>query len=88
MRDKEIDESIILLKNEINAKNVYTVEVKENPRAETARNLAEKFLHCGFNATPCENIEEAIKKATSTGDATLICGSLYLYKDLKEDAQN
>lgn len=88
MRDKEIDESIILLKNEINAKNVYTVEVKENPRAETARNLAEKFLHCGFNATPCENIEEAIKKATSTGDATLICGSLYLYKDLKEDVQN
>lgn len=87
MRDKEIDESIILLKDEINSKNVYTVEVKDNPRAETAQNLAEKFIKNGLNAQPTANIKDAIKKAVSTGDVVLICGSLYLYKDLKEDVQ-
>ena len=87
MRDKEIDESIAILKKEIRVKNVYTVKVKDNPRAESAQNLAEKFLLQGLNAEPSENISEAIKKATSSTDATLICGSLYLYKDLKEDVQ-
>ncbi len=86
MRDKEIDEIITLIKQEINVKNVYTVEVKDNPRAETAQNLCERFVSYGFNAEPCENISAAIKKATSAGDVTLICGSLYLYKDLKENA--
>lgn len=84
MRDKEIDESISLMKDELNIKCVYTVMVKDNPRAETAQNLAEKFLKNGFSAVPCENIADAIKKATSTADVALICGSLYLYKDLKE----
>ena len=82
------DAVLTLLKKEIKVKNVYTVKVKDNPRAESAQNLAEKFLQQGLNAEPCENIAEAIKKAASSTDATLICGSLYLYKDLKEDVQN
>lgn len=84
MKDKEIDSSIKAIKEADFVNEVYTVAVKDNPRGATAEELKEKFEHYGFTAFDCESIKEAIKKAASKENATLICGSLYLYKDLKE----
>ncbi len=61
----------------------YTVTVEDNPRADTAENLAEKIKKFGFKATACENILTATQEAKATSDITVICGSLYLYKDFK-----
>ncbi len=61
----------------------FTVTVKDNPRAQTAQILSEMFMENGFRATPCKSIHEAIKKARNDDRVTIICGSLYLYKDLK-----
>lgn len=61
----------------------YTVTVEDNPRADTAENLAKKIENFGFKATPCENILAALNRAKKTSDIAVICGSLYLYKDLK-----
>ncbi len=62
----------------------YTVTVEDNPRADTAENLAKKIESFGFKATPCENILTALNSAKKTSDIAVICGSLYLYKDLKK----
>ena len=84
MKDKEIDSSIRAIKEAGFADKVYTVAVMDNPRGLAAEELKEKFEQYGFTACACENIKEAIKKATLNENATLVCGSLYLYKDLKE----
>lgn len=86
MADKDIASSLALFKEKgfCDKMNVFTVLVKDNPRAESPEKLAEEFESFGFNAVPCKNIEEAYKKATSKNQITLVCGSLYLYKDLSE----
>ena len=61
----------------------YTVTVEDNPRADTAENLAKKIENFGFRANACENILIALERAKKTSDIAVICGSLYLYKDLK-----
>ena len=85
MADKDIDSSLSLLKKHgfCEKTEVLTVQVKDNPRAETAENLAKKFRNFGFVATPCDDIHTAYNIARKKGKTTLICGSLYLYKDLK-----
>ena len=86
MADKDIDASLELMKEHgfCEKAEVFTVQVKDNPRAETAETLAKKFRQFGFNANPCENIQSAYDNCIKKGNTTLICGSLYLYKDLKE----
>lgn len=86
MADKDINASLTLMKEHgfCERAEVFTVRVKDNPRAETAEKLAEKFSKFGFNAKPCENIQSAYDKCIKKGNTTIICGSLYLYKDLKE----
>ena len=86
MADKDIDASLELMKKHgfCEKAEIYTVQVKDNPRAETAERLAEKFEKFGFKATPYKNIKTAYNNCIKKGDTTLICGSLYLYKDLKE----
>ena len=86
MADKDIDSSLALMKEHgfCEKTEVFTVQVKDNPRAETAEKLAEKFRKFGFNAKPCENIRSAYDNCIKKGNTTLICGSLYLYKNLKE----
>ena len=86
MADKDIDASLHYLKENGFAKRteVFTVPVKDNPRAEIPEKLSEEFRSFGFYATPCETIGEAYKKATDKNNTVLICGSLYLYKDFTE----
>lgn len=85
MADKDIDSSLSLLReNGFTEKAmVITVRVKDNPRAATAQNLKEKFESFGFKAECAKDIHEAYDNAVKRGNTTLICGSLYLYKDLK-----
>ncbi len=86
MADKDINASLLSLKENgfCERTEIFTVPVKDNPRAETPERLAEKFKYFGFNATPCKTIGEAYKTATEKNNTVLICGSLYLYKDFTE----
>ena len=86
MADKDIDSSLRLFKENgfCERAKIFTVMVKDNPRAQTSEKLKEKFEDFGFNAISCESIGEAYDKATAQNDITLICGSLYLYKDFAE----
>ena len=86
MADKDIGASLNLFKKNGFCEKAYffTVTVEENPRAETAERLAQKLAEYGFTAQPCKNIGEAYEKATLKNKLTVICGSLYLYKDFRQ----
>lgn len=86
MADKDIDASLSLFKENgfCEKSKVFTVKVKDNPRCEDEKILAEKFRSFSFSAESCIDIEDAYKKACSQGEIVLICGSLYLYKDFSE----
>ena len=90
MGDKDIEGVFEELKNSGLNKNsqLFAVKVKNNPRAaETSVvcDIAEKY---GFSATAFESIKQAYEKATTDEKLTIICGSLYLYKDFKEEIKN
>lgn len=84
MADKDITSSIRLLYECGYAEKgeVFTVTVKDNPRAQTAKKLSEIFTEYGFKATPCESISDALELSKKDCDIVVVCGSLYLYKDL------
>ncbi len=83
MADKDIDASLDLFKKSgfCERTRFFTVTVEDNPRAEKAEKLAQKLTAYGFTAQPCKNIGEAYKKTSAENKLTVICGSLYLYKD-------
>lgn len=82
MADKDIEPSLKML-NYGNTEFVFT-EVKNNPRAMNASDLKEKALEYGISGTALADIGDAYEYALSRGVLTVICGSLYLYKDLQE----
>lgn len=83
MADKDIDSSLSLLKENgfCSRAKIFAVTVRDNPRAQTAQKLMAQFESFGFDATACADIGTAYRKAVSESPVTLICGSLYLYKD-------
>lgn len=82
MADKEIEGSLRLLDNG-NTHFIFT-EVKDNPRALSANDLKEKAASFGISGDAFAEIGDAYRAATERGELTVICGSLYLYKDLME----
>lgn len=82
MQDKDISGSLEELKNALNQTTVYTVSVSDNPRSMSAEKLCETVSNAGLNAVPCKDITEALSNCKD--DMTVICGSLYLYKDFTE----
>ena len=82
MKDKEIDKSLKLL-SEGETEFVFTT-VKDNPRAMSAYELKKTAESFGFSGEAFEEIGDAYREAVSRGRLTVICGSLYLYKDFKE----
>lgn len=84
MRDKEIEEAVLELKKYGYDKDssFYTVSVVDNPRSEDANTLSKRLVKTGILSTPCVDIKEAINKASQDKDLIVICGSLYLYKDV------
>lgn len=61
---------------------IFTVTVKDNPRAMDAESLSKLLCENGLNALPCSDLSEALSCVST--DVCVICGSLYLYKDLSE----
>ncbi len=82
MKDKEISESLKLL-SQGDTRFIFTT-VKDNPRADSACGVQERAEKIGFYGEAYEEIGEAYERAVSLGRLTVICGSLYLYKDLCE----
>ncbi len=80
MQDKSYGEMLDIMK-ENGYNNLRTVKVLDNPRAESAENLAKVAKEKGFNATAYKKIEDALSDLSGL---TVICGSLYLYKDLSQ----
>ncbi len=82
MKDKEIEESLYLLSRG-KTEFIFTT-VKDNPRAESADGLKERAEFLGYDGEAYKDIGDAYEAALSKGKLTVICGSLYLYKDFKE----
>ena len=82
MKDKEIDKSLALLA-EGDTEFIFTT-VKDNPRAMSAGELKKNAEAYGFFGEAFEEIGDAYRAALSRGKLTVICGSLYLYKDFRE----
>ena len=82
MHDKEISEALLALSRG-DTTFVFTT-VKDNPRAETAAGLAGRAHKIGIGGEYFEDFGEAYEHAVGLGELTVICGSLYLYKDFKD----
>lgn len=80
MADKETDTSLSLLSE--GTAHFFFTEVKDNPRALSAEGLAERAAALGIRGTVCKTVGEAYEAAVAEGRLTVICGSLYLYRDL------
>ena len=84
MADKDISGMAKALFSEYKKTTVYTVAVCDNPRSESAEKLAEKLSSSNITAVACKNMRTAYDAVLEKGGLVVICGSLYLYKDLKE----
>ena len=82
MEDKEIEDSLRMLS--YGKTNFIFTTVKNNPRAMSARALKERAEKLGFFGEHFEEIADAYKAALKKNKLTVICGSLYLYKDFCE----
>jgi len=77
MADKEVEKILEILND---GEEYYFTEVLNNERSmkkEILKGLSKK------SGIACD-IETAIKKSAESGNLTVICGSLYLYKDVKK----
>ena len=82
MKDKDITDVFSLLSPYKAECKIITTTVLNNERAETPENLANKFAENGFDVIYAENVKYAYKLAQNNNNLIVICGSLYLYKDL------
>ncbi len=84
MADKSYGEMLEIMR-ENGYDTLRCVKVLDNPRAESAETLASKAKEYGFTATAFENLETAL---SDLHGLTVICGSLYLYKDFDKIRNN
>lgn len=82
MADKDIKNSLKML-SACEAEFIYTT-VKDNPRAMSANELSQRAEALGYPGAAFEDIGEAYYEAKKRGRLTVICGSLYLYRDFRE----
>ena len=83
MRDKDIKKSLAMLSYS-ETDFIYTT-VKNNPRASGAEELYKRARELGYDGAYFDSIKDAYEEALSRGRLTVICGSLYLYKDFQEE---
>ena len=86
MGDKDIDGAFEELKNSglMERSKVYAVQVKDNPRAAFPEDICKVANAHGIEAVPFDNLKQAYDAALSENPLTILCGSLYLYKDFDE----
>ncbi len=82
MKDKDILPSLRMLSPHTRA--FFFTEVKHNPRALSAASLQKLAEGAGIRGKAYPEIGDAVAAAKEYGLPIVICGSLYLYKDLKE----
>ena len=80
MKDKDITKNLNIL-NTLGGEFRF-VTVKNNQRSAGAADLAKKAEEIGIKATAYDSLAEALQN--TSGKLRVVCGSLYLYKDLKE----
>ena len=83
MADKDIAPSLMGLA--FGETEFIFTTVKDNPRAMSAEELAARAKGEGFDGVAIPSIKDAFDVAISRKKLTLICGSLYLYKDFAEE---
>ncbi len=90
MGDKDIDGSFSALKNSglMDNSEVFAVKVKDNPRAAEAETVCKIAENHKISATPFNDLKSAYTTALQKNKPTVICGSLYLYKDFYEVIKN
>lgn len=81
MKDKEIAESLALLKGY--ASRFLFTTVQNNPRAESPEGVRARAAALGVDGEAVATLKDAL--ALCEDEDALICGSLYLYADLPED---
>lgn len=84
LKDKNTEEMVHILSS-LN-KEVVTVTIRNNERAESAVKLAADFDVNGIKAMAAKNYEEAIKYLSKK--PFLVCGSLYLAADIRKIFKN
>lgn len=82
MADKDFMPSLDML-NDGYSQFVFTT-VQDNPRAMEAKALCEKAAENGIVGEWAPTLMEALSLARAKGKLTVVCGSLYLYKDLEK----
>ncbi len=90
MGDKDIAGELEILKNFglLENSEIFVVKVKDNPRAENPETVCEIANKLGISATPFSDLKNAYSIAISKSKPTILCGSLYLYKDFSEISKN
>lgn len=81
MADKDVSGVLGEIKKAYEGAEILTVAVRDNPRSMMAEDLAERAVNLGFKAKAYESIKDACQIAENMSGMTVICGSLYLYKD-------
>ncbi|MBE7031976.1 MAG: bifunctional folylpolyglutamate synthase/dihydrofolate synthase [Ruminococcaceae bacterium] len=86
MGDKDIDGSFSALKDSglMDNSEVFAVKVNDNPRAAEAEVVCEIAKNHRISSTPFKDLKNAYTLALKKNKPTVICGSLYLYKDFYE----
>ncbi len=86
MGDKDIDGAFEELKKSglMERSKVYAVQVKDNPRAAFPEDICKVAKAHGIEAVPFDTLKQAYDTALSENPLTILCGSLYLYKDFDE----
>lgn len=86
MKDKDTKTVLSILKK-TGIDKMYTVKVKNNPRAAEETQIADDARLLGIDAESMPNLKDALIAAKHENALTIICGSLYLYKDFSELTQ-
>ena len=84
MADKDISASLEIIKSmsDFDKCEFFTVSVNDNPRSMSAADLSALMQKHGISAAPEPDIKSALSAVSK--DMTVICGSLYIYKDYSE----
>ena len=86
MGDKDICGELEILKAQglLEHSEIFAVKVKNNPRSAETDFVVESARKTGSTVTPYKELKDAYSDALGLGKPIILCGSLYLYKDLDE----
>lgn len=86
MGDKDISGELEILKSEglLEHSEIFAVKVKNNPRAAETDFVVKAAKKICIRVAPYKDLKEAYSCALTLCKPVILCGSLYLYKDLGE----